>query len=174
MKRIFAIILTFLVSCASSPESEPTPEPRSEKVDSRPAPASLRSCLEALGAAYDTEMQRADASATACGKLWTRAKCSNAWDSSLDLAPGARAPHIMSACASAYCPQLRPAPRLCERDASTADLIAEDEDWLELWTSFNRSALADTLGEENAPEAAQFSRTLMLLVSMTKGRRDGS
>jgi len=168
MKRSWIMAL-ILASCASSAPVEESPPKSTQALEA------LESCLDALGEDHPKPMQRAEAATGTCGQIWSEPDCSRAWTQSLDLYAGERAPAIMSACAAAYCPTMaEPRAELCKLDASEADLIDEQVDWLEIWTSFNRRALADTLGEENAIEAAQFSRTLMLMVSMTSGRRHGS
>lgn len=118
-------------------------------------------------------MEKAERATRACGALWEEEGCSDAWSASLRLSAGERAAHVVSACKAAYCPSIEQNAELCEADTTTLDLTDDERPWLAMWQDFNHTILARSLGPGNAVEAAHFSRTLLLFVSMTSGRSHG-
>ena len=102
----------------------------------------------------------------ACRLLWREPACQNAWESSLAASRGDRPKIILDGCLPSYCSD---AAGICGWDRTQMDLESETPDWFEGWAELNRKVLpVDLEGQVEAPEAGEFAKRLLFLVTLQR------
>ncbi len=159
MKSLLGLVFLGITAC-SAPEKSIRVEPTLQPTSAKPAEDRVSACLAAM------HSESAKETVMACRKMWRDTACQDAWASSLEVLRGDRARVILSGCLPAYCDESLP---ICSWDVSTADLTDDSPDWLEGWAELNRQVLPQDLdGAIEAPEAGEFAKQLLILVSLQR------
>jgi len=159
MKSSLGLIFLGIAAC-SAPEKSIRVEPAPQITTAKSAGDRVSACLASMGSESTKE------TVMACRELWRETACQDAWESSLGVLRGDRAQVVLSGCLPAYCDESLP---ICSWDASHADLTDEKLDWLEGWAELNRQVLPQDLdGAIEAPEAGEFAKQLLILVTLQR------
>lgn len=157
MKAAFGLILLGLSACSTPEKPVPLETPVATEATAKER---ISSCLSAMGEKSTKSI------VMACRHMWREAACQDAWASSLDVLRGDRARVIMTGCLPAYC---TPEMQICSWDVSSADLTDVEPDWLEGWAALNREVLPRDLdGQVEGPEAGEFAKQLMIIVTLQR------
>lgn len=159
MKSLLGLIFLGTAAC-STPEKSIRAEPEPQETSVKSGKDRVAACLAAM------DSESAKETVMACREMWRDTACQNAWASSLQVLRGDRARVILSGCLPAYCDESLP---ICSWDVSTADLTDDKPDWLEGWVELNRQILPQDLdGAIEAPEAGEFAKQLLILVTLQR------